>query len=763
MLGITEVKREGRWQSINVGETLKAGDVVRTGQGSRVAIHLASGSQLKLNANSQLELKQIAPPPQGWTPTSTRLLQSVLRVLSGEIWVRNNGEPLEIQTFPATATIRGTEFDIAIGPSDTARLAVLEGLVEFTNPQGTVLVAANEQATATVGEAPHKAVLLNPLDAVQWSLYYPGIVSYRDYPLSNIESSRLQAQRAALQSRVAASPQDASAFVELGEINFDLGQRADAHAAFTQALTLQPRNPRAHTGLGWVYLETSDVAAALDEFRQAQPPVLMSLVGMANALYQLGRLDEANAVIAEAKKRFPQSPRPWTQAALNNLIQGRVAEARQALDQARALDPHDALANGLRSNIALVQNQKAQALEAAQQAIAANPLSPSAYLDLSLVKQAEFQLETALEAARKAVVLDPENPRALIQESRLLFGLGRTKDALRVAEHARRRAPHDALVNSTWGFLQLARGRANEAAEAFQAAIAQDSTLAEPHLGLGLVLFQRNKTDDAVEEMRKATLLEPKASLNQSYLGKAFYETKQNRLAQKYLALAKQLDPHDPTPHFYDAIRLQSVNQPVEAVQELQKSIELNDDRAVYRSRQLLDEDLAARAATLGQIYNEVGFTQLGLNEGMKSLANDPTNYSAHRLLADSYSAAPAMYEFAQVSELLQSQLLQPINIIPIQPQLAVTKLLIPAGLGPTTPSLYEFNPLFVQDRSTLSASTIFGTENTLGDNVLVSGLTDRFSYSIGQFHYQTDGFNPINNLRDDIYNFYTSCGNARF
>ena len=62
------------------------------------------------------------------------------------------------------------------------------------------------------------------------------------------------------------------------------------------------------------------------------------------------------------------------------------------------------------------------------------------------------------------------------------------------------------------------------------------------------------------------------------------------------------------------------MNRPVEALQDLQKSIELNDNRAVYRSRLLLDEDLAARSATLGRIYTDLGFQQLALVEGWKSL-----------------------------------------------------------------------------------------------------------------------------------------------
>ena len=634
VLGTAEVLRDGRWQPVDAGAALAAGEVVRTGAGSRVAVLLANGSQLKLNANSQLELKRMAPPSEGLLPTTTEVLRSVLRVLNGEIWVRNGGEPLDIQTVPATASIRGTEFTLAAGPGDTARLAVLAGLVEFSNPQGSVLVAANEQATVKLGEAPRKTVLLNPLDAVQWSLYYPGPVD--------------------------------------------------------------------------------------------------------------GAVEPA---------RDPKSPRYWTQAAQTALLRGEVPQARQALDRALALDPNDAGALGLRSTIELTQNRKAEARADAERAIAADPASSAAWLSLSFVQQAEFDLNGALASARKAVELDPNNVQALVQESSLLFGMGRLKEAVKVAQRARRQAPDDAMVNTIWGFLQLARLRIDKARDAFQTAIAQDSTLGLPHVGLGLVLFRRNQTEAAVAEMRKATLLEPMVSLYNSYLGKAFYEIKDDRRAQKYLETAKQLDPRDPTPWLYDAIRLQSINRPVEAVENLQQSIELNDDRGVYRSRLLLDEDLATRSATLGRIYNELGFTELGLREGWQSINRDPANYSAHRLLADSYAALPGV-EAARASELLQAQLLQPINITPVSPQLAETKLLIPAT-GSLTPSLYEFNPLFVRNRPTLFFSGLGGSQRTWGDELIVSGLTDRFSYSLGQFHYQDDGYRPNSDLENNLYNVF--------
>ena len=196
------------------------------------------------------------------------------------------------------------------------------------------------------------------------------------------------------------------------------------------------------------------------------------------------------------------------------------------------------------------------------------------------------------------------------------------------------------------------------------------------------------------------------------------------------------------------------MNRPVEALQDLQKSIELNDNRAVYRSRLLLDEDLAARSASLGRIYSDLGFQQLALVEGWKSVNIDPRNYSAHRFLADSYSALPR-HEIARVSELLQSQLLQPINITPVQPQLAESNLLILEGAGPAQPAFNEFNPLFARNRFALQASGTVGNQGTFGDEVVQSGLWGTFSYSVGQFHFETDGFRDNNDLNTDIYNVF--------
>jgi hypothetical protein len=242
--------------------------------------------------------------------------------------------------------------------------------------------------------------------------------------------------------------------------------------------------------------------------------------------------------------------------------------------------------------------------------------------------------------------------------------------------------------------------------------------------------------------------------LIRSYLGKAYYEEKRDQLAGAQFDLAKTLDPRDPTAWFYDAIRKQSINRPVEALEDLEKSIALNDNRAVYRSRLLLDDDLASRSASTARIYSDLGFEQLALVEGWKSVSIDPGNFSAHRFLADAYFDQPR-HEIARVSELLQSQLLQPLNLTPLQPQLLDDKLFVLSGAGPGSVGFNEYNRLYASNAVVLRLDGLVGGNSTRGDQAVVAGIRDNVSFSVGQFHYETRGFQPNDAVRKNFYDAF--------
>jgi len=365
---------------------------------------------------------------------------------------------------------------------------------------------------------------------------------------------------------------------------------------------------------------------------------------------------------------------------------GRVREAEAALAEAEHADPRSGGASALRSVIALVRDQKEEALRLAQAGAMLDPRSPLPESALSYAYQGRFEIERALEHARRAVDLSPEDALLWARVSELELSRGDLDAALEAAKKAEALNSTLARTQTVLGFAYLTRIEVKRAKDAFEHAIRGDPADPLPRLGMGLAKIRGGDLEGGTREIETATSLDPNNSLVRSYLGKAYFEEKRGGLAETELEQAK-LDPDDPTPWFYDAIQKQTTNRPVEALHDLERAIARNDNRAVYRSRLLLDQDLAGRSAALGRIYSDLGFEQLGLVEGWKSVNTDPGDYSGHRLLADSYSALPR-HGLARVSELLQSQLRQPANVTPVQPQLGERELLIVDGSGPAVASL---------------------------------------------------------------------------
>ncbi len=449
-------------------------------------------------------------------------------------------------------------------------------------------------------------------------------------------------------------------------------------------------------------------------------------------------------------KADANDPRFYTTRASQLLAVGRADEATADIDKAQKLDPKNSDAFALQAMMAVTRNEKGKALDLAQKAVEADPGSPTARIALSYARQAGFDLRGALSSVNEAVKLGPENALAWARLAELRQSFGDLDGSLAAARKSAALSPDLSRTQTVLGFAHLTEVNTGEARAAFGKAVALDQADPLPRLGLGLTEIREGNLEEGRRELEIAITLDPDSSILRSYLGKAYFEEKRDKLATGQYEMAKTLDPNDPTPYFYDAIRKQTVNRPVEALQDLQKAIELNDNRAVYRSRLLLDADLAARSASLARIYADLGFQQRALVEGWKSVNTDPADFSGHRFLADTYAVLPR-HEIARVSELLQSQLLQPANITPIQPRLAESNLYILSGAGPADVSSNEFNPLFNRNRAALQVGGIVGNNDTIGDDVIASGVYGKASFSVGQSYFRTDGVRDDNDMKDQI------------
>lgn len=485
----------------------------------------------------------------------------------------------------------------------------------------------------------------------------------------------------------------------------------------------------------------------------ASGPGLIEVVREAIEAYWRGDLRAAMESIAAVPETV-QDPGLLSLRASLLLSVGRVEEAEGDIERALRGAAGDGEALALRSIISLVRNQREEALEAAESAVAAAPNSATALIALSYAHQASYDLEGARASLEQAVAKEPGNALAWARLAELWSAFGYVERALTAARQAVALEPMLSRTQSVLGFAFLAGVETAAAKAAFDEAITLDQADPLPRLGLGLAKIREGDLEGGRRQIEVAASLNPNDALVRSYLGKSYYEEKRTPLDLREYEVAKQLDPNDPTPWLYGAIAKQTTNRPVEALQDLETSIALNQGRAVYRSRLLLDSDLAARSASIARIYSDLGFQRLALVEGWKSVNTDPTNFSAHRLLADSYAALPR-HEIARVSELLQSQLLQPLNLTPIQPRLAESNLFLIAAAGPGWPSFNEFSSLFNRDRTTVLASALVGGNDTFGAEGVIAGINEKTSFSLGVTRFDTDGFRVNNDQRDELVNAF--------
>jgi len=445
------------------------------------------------------------------------------------------------------------------------------------------------------------------------------------------------------------------------------------------------------------------------------------------------------------------------------LTVGRIREAEAAIERALALDAEASDAYAVGTIIHIIRNERAQASRDADRAVKLAPTSSTALIAQSYARQSSFDLDGARDSLREAVQKNPreavqKNPNDALAYARLAeieLSFGDHERANEAADQASSLAPNLARTQTVLGFSKLAEIDTDAARKAFARAIALQSADPLPHLGFGLANIRDGFLEAGRRDLEIAASLDPNNALIRSYLGKAYFEEKRGPKDATQFNIAKKFDPNDPTPWFYDAIRKQTENRPVEALRDLEKAIELNDNRAVYRSSLLLDQDLAARGSSLARIYNDLGFEQPAINEATTSLTHDPSNHSAHLFLSDAYAQRRG-HEIARVSELLQAQLLQPINYRPVQPSSLIIDRDATINASTGQVSFNDYDSLFERNRLSLDAAGVAGSNNALGDELVASGLWDKWSFSLGQSYQKTDGFRANNSSEFNVYSAFS-------
>ncbi|MDD5104756.1 MAG: TonB-dependent receptor [Desulfuromonadaceae bacterium] len=445
------------------------------------------------------------------------------------------------------------------------------------------------------------------------------------------------------------------------------------------------------------------------------------------------------------------APEGW-QRLMELLASGRDEDVRRAVAEF-GLAHSDLLA--MQSLLALVQNRDNDAETLAQSAVDASPDGAAPLMACSYVRQSRGDINGALAVVEEITTNHPRHAVGLARYAELLLINGDIGRSREIAARAIELDPQVDAVAGLSGFSLLAERRPGKAREAFVAAETRNPAAPMPHLGLGIALIALRDVAAGREQIEMAVALDPTSSLLRSYLGKAYLEEGRFGDAGKQLEMAKEFDPNDPTPFLYTACLKQSLNRPVEALADAGESIARNENRLVYRSPHLLDQDLSVRLTSLAQVYGDLGFNNLALAEAARGLALDPDSPAGHRYLSDGYAALPR-HQMARVSELLQSQLLNPLASDALQPHLHESRLGVAESGINNTLGYNEYSSLFGRRGVSAQAGGIVGNDRILGDELVVTGNLPRGTISFGQYHQQSEGFRPNADYRQDIYRVFT-------
>lgn len=417
------------------------------------------------------------------------------------------------------------------------------------------------------------------------------------------------------------------------------------------------------------------------------------------------------------------------------LALGRIEAARKQLAEIKMTGGASTLA--LEALLAVTINDVDTAERTARQAVALDPANAAAHLALSYALQAGMNVPAAHAAAALATELAPGNPFAWTRRAELELSLARTGDGRSSATKALALAPQLGRAHALIGFADLLEGRLKAADAALGAAAAADPTDPFARFGQGLVALNLGLVAKGRSAIELAVLLDPTNAELRSYLGRVYLEEQRSVLAAVQFELARVLDPGSPTPWFFDAYRRLRANDPLGALSDTDKALELNENRAVFRSPELLDSDRAARSTLQGLAFGEIGFDRPMRAAASGALSDDPLSASAHRLLADSYARETGL-ESARASQYLQMSLRQPLGAAPVPPQVLLPGLPILGGSRLLSPE--EVTDLVGRKPVHFSALALGGTQDTLGGTLTAARAWERAQVSLGSFRYRSDG-----------------------
>jgi len=235
------------------------------------------------------------------------------------------------------------------------------------------------------------------------------------YGVAMFQHGYLDEAAASFQQVVAAKPNDAEGYYNLGTLSLQRRDFPQARQYLEQALKLRPNYPEAWNNLGMMAAQEGHADEAVQNFRQSlllRPGYATALLNLGNVYRRQGDVEKARDSLARALDLQPDDPEANYSLGMLYAQQDQLTRAAEFLQKAADLRPNypEALNN---LGVLYVREQDYAKAEAQfRRCIQSNPAFDQSYLNLARLFVMQNDKEKAREVLQELVRAQPQNANA---------------------------------------------------------------------------------------------------------------------------------------------------------------------------------------------------------------------------------------------------------------------------------------------------------------------------------------------------------------
>jgi Flp pilus assembly protein TadD/peroxiredoxin len=236
------------------------------------------------------------------------------------------------------------------------------------------------------------------------------------YGVAMFQQGYLEQAAKSFQQVIAAKPNDADAYYNLGTLNLRRNEFEEARRYLEQALKLHPDYPEAWNNLGMIAAQQGRPDQAIQEFQQSlslRPSYAIALLNLGNVYRRQGEFAKALECLTDALDLEPDDPEANYSLGMLYAQQSQLQRASNYLQTAIGLRPDypEALNN---LGVLFVREQNySKAEEQFRNGIPLDPSFDQSYLNLARLYAMQNDKEKARKPLRELLRLQPENRAAL--------------------------------------------------------------------------------------------------------------------------------------------------------------------------------------------------------------------------------------------------------------------------------------------------------------------------------------------------------------